>query len=284
MMNTSLVNAPLPTRAAAPQPETIGALLKAWRSRRRLSQLDLALDVGVSPRHLSFVETGRSRPSPELLTSLATRLEVPLRERNRLLLAAGYAPRYAERKLDAQAMEQVRGALERLITAHDPYPGVVLDRQWNVLLANRAAQGLTALLPPSLQGPPVNVIRAGLHPDGFANVTVNFDDWGGHLIDVLQREASKTADPDLVALEQEVNQFPNVRAMRERRDASWEPAPRLLVPFICELPGIGRMSLFTTRTFFGSPLDVTLEELCIELFYPADVASESLLRQMARSD
>jgi hypothetical protein len=178
----------------------------------------------------------------------------------------------------------VRGALQRLITAHDPYPGVVLDRQWNVLLANRGAQGLTALLPPALQGPPLNVIRAGLHPDGFAKVTVNFDDWGGHLIDVLQREASKTADPDLVALEQEVNDYPNVRAMRDRRDASWEPVPRLLVPFICELPGVGRMSLFTTRTFFGSPLDVTLEELCIELFYPADMASEALLRQMARSD
>jgi len=278
------MNAPLPRNATDRAPESIGSLLKAWRSRRRLSQLDLALDVGVSPRHLSFVETGRSRPSPELLTSLATRLEVPLRERNRLLLAAGYAPRYAERKLDADAMEQVRGALERLIGAHDPYPGVVLDRQWNVLLANRAAQALTAGLPVHLRTPQVNVIRAGLHPDGFAKVTVNFDDWGGHLIDVLQREAGKTADPELVALEQEVNAYPNVRAMRERRDASFEPVPRLLVPFICELPGVGRMSLFTTRTFFGSPLDVTLEELCIELFYPADMASEAMLRQMARSD
>jgi transcriptional regulator with XRE-family HTH domain len=283
MMNTASMNSALPHGAAAGTPETIGALLKQWRSRRRLSQLDLALDVGVSPRHLSFVETGRSRPSPELLTSLATRLEVPLRERNRLLLAAGYAPRYAERKLDAEAMEQVRSALQRLIGAHDPYPGVVLDRQWNVLLANRAAQALTAGLPPHLQAPQINVIRAGLHPDGFAKVTVNFDDWGGHLIDVLQREASKTADPELVALEREVNAYPNVRALRERRDASFEPVPRLLVPFICELP-IGRMSLFTTRTFFGSPLDVTLEELCIELFYPADVASEAMLRQMARSD
>ena len=277
-------NMSLPQHTASGAPESIGALLKQWRSRRRLSQLDLALDVGVSPRHLSFVETGRSRPSPELLTSLATRLEVPLRERNRLLLAAGYAPRYAERKLDAEAMEQVRGALQRLITAHDPYPGVVLDRQWNVLLANRAVQGMTALLPPHLCAPLVNVIRAGLHPDGFAKITVNFDDWGGHLIDVLQREAGKTADPELLALEREVNGYANVRALRERRDASFEPVPRLLVPFIVELPGAGRMSLFTTRTFFGSPLDVTLDELCIELFYPADMASEAMLRQMARAD
>jgi len=278
------MSAPLLTRGAAAESHApIGALLKEWRARRRLSQLDLALDVGVSARHLSFIETGRSRPSPQMLTALAQRLEIPLRERNRLLLAAGYAPQYAERRLDTAAMEQVRGALERLIGVHDPYPGVVLDRQWNVLLANRAAQALTHGLPSHLKTPQLNVIRAGLHPDGFAKVTVNFDDWGGHLIDVLQREAGKTADPELVALEQEVNAYPNVRAMRERRDASFEPVPRLLVPFIVDTP-LGRMSLFTTRTFFGSPLDVTLEELCIELFYPADVASEALLRQMARSD
>jgi hypothetical protein len=128
------------------------------------------------------------------------------------------------------------------------------------------------------------VIRAGLHPDGFAAVTVNFDDWGGHLIDVLQREAAKTADTGLLALEREVHEYPNVRALCERREHAPPPLPRLLVPFIVELPGVGRMSLFTTRTFFGSPLDVTLEELCIELFYPADMASEALLRQMARSD
>jgi hypothetical protein len=218
-----------------------------------------------------------------MLTALAERLEIPLRERNRLLLAAGYAPRYAEGRLDAQAMEQVRGALQRLIGAHDPYPGVVLDRAWNVLLANRAAQGLSALLPPALQGPPLNVIRAGLHPEGFSKITVNFDDWGGHLIDVLQREAAKTADAALIALEREVHGYPNVEALRARRDPSMQPVPRLLVPFIVELP-VGRVSLFTMRTFFGSPLDVTLEELCIELFYPADMASEALLRQLARAD
>jgi hypothetical protein len=213
---------------------------------------------------------------------LADRLEIPLRERNRLLLAAGYAPRYAERQLDADAMEHVRGALQRLITAHDPYPGVVLDRAWNVLLANRAAQALSTMLPPHLRGPPMNVIRAGLHPDGFARLTVNFDDWGGHLIDVLQREAAKTACPALLALEREVHTYPNVDALRARRDAGALPAPRLLVPFIVNLPQ-GRVSLFTTRTFFGSPLDVTLEEICIELFYPADLASESLLRGMVSS-
>lgn len=273
---------PLRDKRVDAQPETAGALLRDWRTRRRLSQFDLALDAGVSPRHLSFIETGRSRPSPELVTTLAQRLEIPLRERNRLLLAAGYAPQYAERRLDADAMNQVRGALQRLVGAHDPYPGVVLDRQWNVLLANRAATALTALLPPHLQGPPFNVIRAGLHPEGFAKVTVNFDDWAGHLIDVLQREAAKTADPELLALEREVHGYPNVRALAERREHAPPPVPRLLVPFIVDLP-VGRASLFTTRTFFGSPLDVTLDELCIELFYPADVASEGLLRGLVSS-
>ena len=276
------MNTPLRVTRADDTVESIGTLLRDWRARRRLSQLDLALDTGVSPRHLSFVETGRSRPSPELLTALAERLEMPLRERNRLLLAAGYAPCYPEGRLDATAMDQVRGALQRLIGAHDPYPGVVLDRAWNVLLANRAAQALSALLPAHLQGPPLNVIRAGLHPEGFARVTVNFDDWGGHLIDVLQREATKTADPALLELEREVNEYPNVQALRGRRDPSFVPAPRLLVPFIVDLP-VGRASLFTTRTFFGSPLDVTLAELCIELFYPADLASESLLRGLISS-
>ena len=276
------MNMPLQNMRSHDAAESAGGLLRDWRTRRRLSQLDLALDTGVSPRHLSFIETGRSRPSPQLLTTLAERLQMPLRERNRLLLAAGYAPRYAEGRLDAAAMEQVRGALERLISAHDPYPGVVLDRAWNVLLANRAARALAALLPAPLQGPPLNVIRAGLHPAGFAKITVNFDDWGGHLIDVLQREAARTADPALLALEREVNDYPNVQAMRARRDPTVLPVPRLLVPFIVELPA-GRVSLFTTRTFFGSPLDVTLEELCIELFYPADMASESLLRGMVSS-
>jgi transcriptional regulator with XRE-family HTH domain len=277
------MNMPLQNRQRHDAAESAGGLLRDWRTRRRLSQLDLALDTGVSPRHLSFIETGRSRPSPQLLTTLAERLQMPLRERNRLLLAAGYAPRYAEGRLDAAAMEQVRGALERLISAHDPYPGVVLDRTWNVLLANRAAGALAALLPAHLQGPTLNVIRAGLHPEGFAKITVNFDDWGGHLIDVLQREAARTADPALLALEREVHDYPNVDALRSRRDPAMVTVPRLLVPFIVDLP-IGRVSLFTTRTFFGSPLDVTLEELCIEMFYPADLASEALLRQMARSD
>jgi transcriptional regulator with XRE-family HTH domain len=258
--------------------DSLGAQLRTWRARRRLSQMDLALDVGVSPRHLSFIETGRSRPSPQMLIALAERLDVPLRDRNRLLLAAGYAPRYAERRLEAGAMEQVRSALQRLLAAHDPYPGVVLDRQWNVVFGNRAAHAMTALLPPALRGPQLNILRASLHPQGFAAITANFDEWGTHLVEMLQRVAVQTGDPGLLALEREVLGYPNVQALGSRREAAGAAAaPQLLIPCIVDLPA-GRVSMFTTLTTFGSPRDVTLDELCVELFYPSDLASESLLR------
>lgn len=154
-----------------------GALLRDWRQRRRRSQLDLALATGVSARHLSFVETGRAQPSPELLLALAEHLQMPLRERNALLLAAGYTPRYRQTRLNDPAIVAARDAMERLITLHDPYPGVVIDQSWNVVLANTAAGGLAAALPPALAGLPLNVFRACLHPDGLARATLNFPEW-----------------------------------------------------------------------------------------------------------
>jgi len=254
--------------------DAVGPLLRDWRSRRRLSQMDLALDAGISPRHLSFIETGRSRPSAQVLLALAERLEMPLRERNLLLLAAGYAPRYAERHLQADAMEPVRGALQRLLDAHDPYPGLVLDRQWNVVLANAAALGLAALLPESLRAPRINVFRASLHPEGLAARTVNFAEWAGYLLDTLRRAAARTGDPALLALAREVEAYPDVRALPRSAERA---TPALLVPCVLDLPA-GRVSLFTTLTTFGTPRDVTLDELCIELFYPADRATEAQLR------
>lgn len=265
------------TPPGAARPEGPGPLLRDWRTRRRRSQMDLALDVGVSTRHLSFIETGRARPSPGVLLALAEQLQVPLRERNRLLLAAGYAPRYAERPLDSEAMAPVRASLQRLLDAHDPYPGVALDRHWNVVLANRAAQALVALLPPALQGPPLNLMRASLHPEGFAAHTANFDDWGRYLVDALQRGATQTGDPGLLALEAEVRAYPNVAALPAPDEPAVPAAPPLLVPCVMRLPQ-GQLSMFTTLTTFGTPRDITLEELCIELFYPADAASQALLR------
>ncbi len=267
--------------AAGRAPEPLGPMLRDWRARRRLSQMDLALEVGVSPRHLSFVETGRSRPSPAVLIALADHLDVPLRERNRWLLAAGHAPRYTECGLDAEGMASVKAALQRLLDAHDPYPGLVLDRQWNVVLANRAASALAALVPEALRSPTLNVFRASLHPDALAAHTANFDGWAVCLLASLQRAVATTGDPALAALEREVLAYPNLQAIITRGavPAAAQP-PMLLVNCVLDLP-VGRVSLFTTLTTFGTPRDITLEELCIELFYPADDASAALLRRAA---
>ena len=258
--------------------QPVGALLRHWRSRRRLSQLDLALDADVSARHLSFIENGRARPSAQLVLALADCMDVPLRERNQLLLAAGYAPRYAQTPLDAPDLVTVKQSLMRLLDAHDPYPGVALDRYWNVVLANGAAHKLVALLPEALTRPTLNLFRAGLHPQGFAAVTENFFDWGSYLLGQLERIAAATMDPAAQALLDEVRAFPGVSEMRQAAldgPAFGQPAP-ILVPCILRLPQ-GRLSMFTTLATLGSPLDVTLAELTVELFYPADEASAVLL-------
>lgn len=256
----------------------VGTLLRDWRLRRRRSQMDLALDAGVSTRHLSCIETGRARPGAETLLALAQCLDVPLRERNELLLAAGFAPRYPQRGLEGDDMARVRGALERLLSAHDPMPGLVLDRQWNVVMANAGAARLVELLPPHLAGPPLNVFRASLHPEGLARLTGNLAEWGAVLVGALRRAVQRTADPALEALLAEVLAYPTVQAFAAAVGrAAQDPLP-LLVPCVLDLPA-GRLSLFTTLTTFGTPRDVTLEELCVELFYPADEASAALWRE-----
>lgn len=255
----------------------VGPLLRTWRERRKLSQMALALDVGVSPRHLSFVETGRSRPSAELLLSMSEHLAVPLRQRNELLLAAGYAPRYSETRLDAPGLDAVRSALQRLLDAHDPYPGLALDRCGNVVLANAAAQGLVALLPPTLTQPTLNIYRASLHPQGFAAVTENFGDWARHLVHELLWLRESTGDADVAALADEVLAYPNVTALGADEMPALDPGAGLLLTCVMRLAG-QRVALFTTRAAIGAPRDVTLAELTLELFYPADGASEAVLR------
>jgi transcriptional regulator with XRE-family HTH domain len=255
----------------------VGPLVRDWRVRRRRSQLDLAYAVGVSPRHLSFVETGRSKPSPELLLALADGLDVPLRERNVLLVAAGYAPRFSETPLDAAAMTKARAALQRLLDTHNPYPGVVIDRQWNVVLANDAASLLTSALPDHLLGPPLNVFRACLHPDGLARDTLNFPEWATYLVGQLHRTALLTDDPALNTLADEVGNYPNVQEVRQRRREAAFDEPELLVPLRLDVGG-DELSMFTTLTTFGTPQDITLSELAVELFFPADEKSDAWLR------
>jgi transcriptional regulator with XRE-family HTH domain len=254
----------------------VGPLVREWRMRRRRSQMDLALEVGVSARHLSFVETGRSKPSPELLLSLADHLDIPLRDRNVFMLAAGYAPRYRQTSLDARSMERVRGALQQLLDGHDPYPGVVIDRVWNIVLANPAAARLSAALPPQLVTPSINVFRACLHPEGLAGQTRNFEEWGGYLLGQLRRLKALTNDPGIAELQEEVSRYPTVAALDPAHPARDEPA--LLVPWILQL-GDNVLSLFTTLTTFGTPRDITLDEVAVELFYPADEATARLLAE-----
>jgi transcriptional regulator with XRE-family HTH domain len=235
------------------------------------------LSVGVSARHLSFIETGRSRPSPEMVLALAEGLEIPLRERNTLLLAAGFAPRYQSRPLEDAALSPARDAVQRLLDAHDPYPGIVIDRCWNIVGTNSAASALTAGLPDELLGPPANVYRLSLHPDGLAARTLNFADWAGYLVHQLRRTIALTGDPGLVALEEEVRGYPGVAAAATARGAAPD-GTSLLIPFVLDVGGGRRLSMFTTLTTFGTPLDVTLAELAVELFYPADAESADLLR------
>src|SRR3954451_12645632 len=195
-----------------------GPLLREWRGRRHRSQMDLALEAGVSPKHLSFVETGRARPSPELLLTLARHLDVPLRERNSLLLAAGYAPRYHETAIDDPASQHVRASLERLLRTHDPYPGVVLNRRWDIVLVNAAASRMVAAVPGHLMSPVANVFRFSLHPHGVAAFTLNFDEWGSYLLTQLRRLVLATGDADLAALESEVRAYPNVAELLDRTE------------------------------------------------------------------
>lgn len=254
----------------------IGELLRDWRTRRHLSQLDLAVEAGVSTRHLSFVETGRSKPSPELVLTLAEHLDVPLRERNTLLLAAGYAPRYRESSLDAPEMQPVRASIQQMLDAHHPYPALAVDRRWNLVLANRAALALVGLLPAHLLEAPVNVYRAVLHPDGLAGRSPNAAEWVPTWLHALRREALLTADPAVVALYDEVAMYPGAAHAGPEPDNE----PAVVISVVLDTPA-GPLSMFTTMTTFGTPQDVTLDELTIELFWPTDAASGEVLRLLA---
>ncbi len=258
---------------------TVGSMLRDWREDRRRSQMDLALDVGVSTRHLSFVETGKSKPSPELVLALAENLDVPLRERNALLLAAGYAPRFKQTSLDDESMASVRAALSELIRAHDPYPAIVVDRRWDIVMSNFGAQALLEGVAPHLLEPPLNAYRVTLHPDGMARRIDNLLEWAHHLLGTLDRQVAITRDPRLRDLLDEVRTYPEIAAL----DGSWRTRsgpPAVLVPLRLRSPdGDDRpiQSWFSTNTSIGTPVDITLDELHVELFHPADEATAAMV-------
>ncbi len=254
----------------------LGELLKAWRSRRRVSQLDLASLAGVSSRHLSFVETGRSKPSREMVLHLAEHLDVPLRDRNELLAAAGFAPLYRQSSLDAPELASVRQAIEVILTNHEPFPALVIDGAWELLEANGGVAGFLALVSAELLEPPMNVIRASLHPLGLSRFIVNFDEYAAHVVERLRRQLAATSDPALRALLDEVSAYPDVE--RAIGGTVALPPPAAVLPMHFRLDDGTELRFFSTMTVFGSPLDVTIAELAIESFFPADEATAALFR------
>ncbi len=268
--------------ALADQPP-MGALLREWRRRRRLSQLDLALEADVSARHLSFLETGRAKPSREMVLRLAERLELPLREQNRMLLAAGFAPAYEERTIEAPEMAPAREALERLLAAHEPYPAIVVDRGWNVVAANGSLALFTDCVAPELLQPPVNVLRVTLHPDGMAPRLSDYGEIRGHLLDRLRRHVEVTGDAQLAALHEELSAYPPPPgAAADAPVAHHGLAGEIALPLRLRHPEAGELAVISTVATFGTAIDVTLAELSIEAFFPADAeTADYLMRKSA---
>nr|WP_314076084.1 helix-turn-helix transcriptional regulator [uncultured Roseococcus sp.] len=250
----------------------VGDLLRDWRQRRRLSQLGLALDAGISARHLSFLETGRAQPSREMVVLLAEQLEVPLRERNALLLAAGYAPIYRERGLDDPDFAAIRAAVQRILTGHEPFPAVAVDRHWNLVAMNGGVGPLLAGVDAALLAPPVNVLRLSLHPAGLVPRIANLAQWREHLLSRLGRQIAESGDPVLASLRQELEALPH-----EGGEAVGDELTALAVPLQLRTER-GLLSFISTSMVFGAPRDIGLAELAIEAFLPADDATAAALR------
>ncbi|MES2509296.1 MAG: helix-turn-helix transcriptional regulator [Pseudomonadota bacterium] len=258
-------------------PQAFGDHLRHWRQHRHLSQLDLAQEADISTRHLSFVETGRSVPSREMVMRLTERLNIPLRERNALLIAAGYAPMYRERPLADPALDAARQAVELLLKSHEPYPALAIDRHWNLIAANRMVAPLMAGADASLLQAPMNVLRLSLHPQGIAGKIVNIVQWRMHLFERLRQQIAATADPVLTDLLAELKAYP-VPENADSDDVDGEHGG-VVMPLKFRTPH-GVLSLISTTTIFGSPVDVTLQELALETFFPADDFTRQVLQSL----
>jgi transcriptional regulator with XRE-family HTH domain len=252
---------------------SVGELLREWRHRRRLSQLELALAAGISARHVSLVETGRSRPSADMVLRLAAQLDVPLRDRNRLLLAAGFAPRYQERPLGGHDLEAAHRAVATVLDAHEPYPAVVLDRRWDIVMTNRAFDSFLADVDPEFLKPPVNVIRLALHPHGLAPLIVNLAQVRAVFSARLSRQLEQTHDPEIAAMYNEL-----LGSDTAIDDPASSLESEMAITMVVRHRGQD-LTFFSTITAFGMPQDITLDEITIELYYPADAATADFLRQ-----
>jgi transcriptional regulator with XRE-family HTH domain len=258
----------------APATPPVGRLLREWRERRRISQLDLSIQAEISARHLSFVETGRSRPTPAMILRLSEQLDVPLRERNALLLAGGYAPAYPEHSLDEPELARLRAALRQILAGHEPYPALVVNRWWEMLDGNAAVAVLTEGCDPALLAPPVNALRLSLHPDGMAPHIANLPEWRAHILEKLHRQVRTTRDPRLADLHDELAAYPGGAA--ERPELTDVAVPLRLRHADREL------AFFSMTAVVGAPLDVTVAEVAIESFYPADAETAEALQAIGR--
>ena len=260
------------------QTQPVGNLLRDWRKRRHLSQLDLACDADISARHLSFLETGRSKPSREMVLLLSDQLEIPLRDRNNLLVAAGYAPVFQERPLVDPALQVARNVVDLILAGHEPYPALAVDRHWSLIASNRTVPLLIAGVDTSLLTPPVNVLRLSLHPRGLAPRIANLGEWRSHLLARLRRQVDVSADPVLAQLLTELSGY-SIGCRKEYGPETSKDYAGVAVPFQFVTEG-GILSFLSTTTVFGTPVDITLSELALESFFPANAATADALRQM----
>lgn len=263
--------------AAVPADRGVGPMLRAWRERRRVSQLELALRADSSARHISFIETGRSRPSEEMVLRLAEHLDVPVRERNALLLAAGYAPHYPETPLDDPALDALREGMERLIQGYEPCPALVVDAGYTVVAANRGVAMLLEGVPEKLMTPAPNAMRLTLHPEGLAPRIRNLREWRGHLLAQMERQLALYRSDRLRALYEEVAAYPVPEEEPDGEPAA--PVPYFALPLRIEHEG-RILSFVSSISTFNTPMDVTVAELAIETFLPADPATVKYLRTM----
>lgn len=262
---------------ASSQSQRVGDIIKDWRMRRRMSQLDLALEAGISQRHLSFVESGRSSPSRDMVEMLCEHLDLPLRERNVVLLSAGFAPSYSERKLSDPSMAAARSAVELVLKAHEPNPALAVDRWWNLVMSNASLVPLLGLVEDKalLEGTP-NVLRLSLHPGGLAKNIVNLGFWKAHVLWRLGQQIHITHDPGLITLERELAAYPAPPPGRRERTEADAIALNLELKV-----GDHILSFITTTTIFGTPADVTLSELAVEAFFPANPQTAAIVQAMA---
>lgn len=259
----------------------IGDLLREWRGRRKISQLDLAYDTEISPKHLSFIETGRAQPSREMILKLAEQLEIPLRARNVLLTSAGYAPTFPEKRLDDTSLEAAKKIVDLILEGHSPNPALALDRHWNMLSANKSVSFLLAGVDQSLLAPPVNVLRLSLHPRGLAPQIINYEEWREHLLERLRRQIEITADAKLLDLLRELRTLPKPPA-RNRKIERHHEKSEIAVALRLET-AFGELSFISTTTVFGTPVEITLAEMIIESFFPANDSTARKLSEIAAS-